>query len=131
MAKNITTFFMFIGKADEAMEFYMSAFENSEIKSLERYGPEEFGEEGTVKRADFTLNGNEFICIDSPDVHEFSFTPSISLFVECEDETEIDKLCEKFIEGGEYLMPPDNYGFSQKFAWLNDKFGVSWQFNLT
>lgn len=130
MAKNISTFFMFLGQAEEAMNLYMSAFDNSEITSIAKYGPDGPGAEGTVMRADFTLNGKEYICIDSPAVHEFSFTPSMSLFVECEDNAEIDKLCEKLSQGGEYLMPPDNYGFSTKFAWLNDKFGVSWQLNL-
>ena len=68
-------------------------------------------------------------CIDSPIKHAFGFTPSISLFVECEDKTELDQAFAALSDGGAVLMPPGNYGFSVKFAWLNDRFGVSWQFN--
>jgi predicted 3-demethylubiquinone-9 3-methyltransferase (glyoxalase superfamily) len=70
------------------------------------------------------------LCIDSPAVHNFSFTPSTSLFVECGSETEIDTLFARLRDGGGVLMPPDGYGFSRRFAWLNDRFGVSWQLIL-
>ena len=60
----------------------------------------------------------------------FAFTPSSSLFVTCESEAEFDRLSAALTEDGEVLMPPDNYGFSRKFAWVNDRFGVSWQLNL-
>jgi predicted 3-demethylubiquinone-9 3-methyltransferase (glyoxalase superfamily) len=89
------------------------------------------GPEGSVKRADFTLAGQPVICIDSPAKHAFTFTPSMSLFVECEDEAEFDTAFALLAEGGKLLMPPDNYGFSRKFGWLNDRFGVSWQLNLS
>lgn len=62
--------------------------------------------------------------------HAFSFTPAVSLFVECESESEIDRLNAALGEGGSSLMPIDNYGFSRRFAWVNDRFGVSWQLNL-
>jgi predicted 3-demethylubiquinone-9 3-methyltransferase (glyoxalase superfamily) len=54
----------------------------------------------------------------------------MSLFVECEDEAEMDAAFTRLSEGGAVLMPPGNYGFSTRFAWLNDRFGVSWQLNL-
>ena len=60
----------------------------------------------------------------------FTFTPSVSLFVDCADEEEFDRAFGTLSEGGSVLMPPDNYGFSTKFVWLNDRFGVSWQLNL-
>jgi predicted 3-demethylubiquinone-9 3-methyltransferase (glyoxalase superfamily) len=63
--------------------------------------------------------------------HKFSFTPSMSFFVECESVEEIVRLYNTFLEGGKALMPLDNYGFSKKFGWVSDKFGVTWQFNLT
>ena len=69
-------------------------------------------------------------CIDSPIKHGFTFTPSMSLFVECEDEAEMDAAFARLSQGGAVLMPPGNYGFSTKFVWLNDRFGVSWQLNL-
>ncbi len=62
--------------------------------------------------------------------HEFTFTPSMSLFIECESMEEIERVHKSLVDGGAELMPLDNYGFSQKFAWVNDRYGVSWQLNL-
>jgi predicted 3-demethylubiquinone-9 3-methyltransferase (glyoxalase superfamily) len=118
------------GKAEEAMKFYTSLIEDSDITSIVRYGANEAGEEGTVMQATFTLKGQEFMCIDSHVNHAFSFTPSFSIYVACNTEEEIDKLYGILIEGGQALMPLGNYGFSKKFGWLNDRFGVSWQINF-
>jgi predicted 3-demethylubiquinone-9 3-methyltransferase (glyoxalase superfamily) len=128
--QKITTFLMFIGQAEEAINFYTSLFENSEIVSITRYGPGEAGAEGSVMHAVFTLNGQAYMAIDSSDVHEFTFTPSMSLFVNCETESEIDRLFERLSEGGHVMMPLDSYPFSQKYAWLSDRYGVSWQLSL-
>ena len=87
-----TTHLMFDGVAEEAMNFYVSLFNGSEIIRVKPYGPGEHGPEGTVKIATFTLAGQEFNCIDSPIKHDFTFTPSISLFVDCESEAEIEQL---------------------------------------
>jgi predicted 3-demethylubiquinone-9 3-methyltransferase (glyoxalase superfamily) len=125
MARKITTHLMFDGSAEEAMNFYVSLFRGSEIIQIERYGPGEQGAEGTVKMATFSLGGQEFICIDSPVKHAFTFTPSISLFVECESESEVEELFSKLSDGGQVLMPLDNYGFSTKFGWVKDRFGPS------
>ncbi len=62
--------------------------------------------------------------------HEFGFTPAISIFVDCESPEELERLYTMLSDGGEVLMPLDNYGFSTKFGWLNDRYGVSWQLNL-
>lgn len=129
MARSVTPFLMFEGSAEEAMNFYVTLFGNSEVKRIERYGPGEPGKEGSVKRADFTIAGQNLICIDSPIPHAFTFTPSVSLFVECETEGELDALFGRLSEGGSVLMPPANYGFSAKFTWVSDRFGVSWQLN--
>jgi predicted 3-demethylubiquinone-9 3-methyltransferase (glyoxalase superfamily) len=128
--QSVATFLMFEGAAEEALRLYVSLFQGSQIDRMERYGPGEAGAEGSVKRANFTLGGQRFIGIDSPAKHAFSFTPSISIFVECQTEAELDEAFAKLSEGGEVLMPPANYGFSTKFVWLNDRFGVSWQLNL-
>jgi len=130
MAHGISTFLMFEGQAEEAMTFYVSLFPGSEVWSIERYGPGEMGPEGSVKRADFTLAGHALMCIDSPAKHAFTFTPSVSLFVECADEAELDAAFERLSEGGSVLMPLADYGFSRKFGWVSDRFGVSWQLNL-
>jgi predicted 3-demethylubiquinone-9 3-methyltransferase (glyoxalase superfamily) len=129
MPRAVTTFLMFEGKAEEAMTFYVALF-RGEVTRIEKYGPGEPGKEGSVKKADFTLAGHRLACIDSPIKHAFTFTPSVSLFVECADEAELDRAFAALSEGGAVLMPPGNYGFSRKFTWLNDRFGVSWQLNL-
>lgn len=130
----IATFLMFSGekhgKAEEAINFYIAQFRNSRIDSIKRYGPGENEPEGTVMFATFTLNGRQFMAIDSAAPHQFNFTPSISLFVDCETEQETDRLFGSLSEAGQVLMPLDNYGFSRRFGWINDRFGVSWQINL-
>lgn len=130
MPRQIYTVLMFEGKAEEAMRFYVSLFKGSVIDAIEKYGVGEMGAEGSVKKASFTLAGHKVACLDSPTKQAFTFTPSTSLFVQCEDEAEIDRTFAALSEGGMVMMPPNNYGFSTKFAWLNDRFGVSWQLNL-
>lgn len=129
--KKVTPFLMFQGGvAEEAMTYYCSLIEDAEIKSITRYGVEGPGEEGTVMQAIFSIKGQDFMCIDSSIDHEFAFTPSFSIYVTCSTEEEIDNLYHEMMEGGSALMPLDNYGFSKKFGWLNDRYGVSWQLNL-
>lgn len=129
--EKVIPFLMFQdGKAEEAMNYYTSLIEDSQITSIVRYGTNEVGDEGTVMQATFTLKGQEFMCIDSNVKHQFSFTPSFSIFVICNTEEELDNLYQKLNEGGQVLMPLNDYGFSKKFGWLNDRFGVSWQLNL-
>jgi predicted 3-demethylubiquinone-9 3-methyltransferase (glyoxalase superfamily) len=130
MARTVATQLMFEGSAEEAMNFYVSLFKGSEVQRIERYGPGQEGKEGSVRRAIFILGGHHLSCIDSPIHHGFTFTPSISLFVECDDEAELDGAFQKLSAGGAVLMPLGNYGFSKKFGWVQDRFGVSWQLNL-
>ncbi|GGZ37513.1 VOC family protein [Asticcacaulis endophyticus] len=126
----LATFLMFDGKAEEAMTFYVSLFRDSAVNSVTRYSASEAGREGGIMHASFTLNGVPFMCIDSSVRHEFGFTPAISLYMTCEDEVEIDRLYSDLSEGGESLMSLADYGFSRKFGWVKDRFGVSWQLNL-
>ncbi|PLT33382.1 VOC family protein [Bacillus sp. V5-8f] len=128
--KKVTPFLMFEGNAEEAMKYYTSLIEDSEITSITRYGANEVGQEGSVKQATFSLKGQEFMCIDSNIKHDFSFTPSFSLFITCDSEQEIDGLYDQLTVSGSVLMPMDHYPFSKKFGWIVDKFGVSWQLNL-
>lgn len=125
-----TPFLMFEGNAEEAMKYYTSLIEDSNITSISRYGSDGPGQEGSVILATFTLKGQEFMCIDSKIHHEFTFTPSFSIYLTCSSEDEIDHLFEKLSEAGSVLMPLGDYSFSKKFAWTVDKFGVSWQLNL-
>lgn len=130
MASAVTPFLMFEGVAEAAMELYVSLFDDAEIVAIERYGAGEQGEEGSVKRAEFVLAGQRFICFDSPIEHDFDFTPAFSIFVDCDDHAELQSTFDSLAEGGEVLMPLSAYGFSAGFGWVNDRFGVSWQLNL-
>ena len=129
--QKLPPFLMFDGKAEEAMNFYTSLFEQSEILDITRYKANEAGIEGTVMHATFSLNGQEFMCIDSVVKHDFTFTPAISIYVKCDTEEEINVLYEKLSESGEIFMPLAPYPFSEKFGWIADKYGVSWQLNLS
>jgi predicted 3-demethylubiquinone-9 3-methyltransferase (glyoxalase superfamily) len=130
MPRSVATFLMFYGVAEEAMNFYVSLFKGAVIDSVERWAAGEQGREGSMKRGMFRVAGHELVAFDSPVKHAFDFTPSISLFVECESEEELDAAYAKLSEGGKALMPLGNYGFSEKFGWINDRFGVSWQLNF-
>ncbi len=132
--KQITTFLMFVGdshgRAEEAINFYVSLFPDSTIDAIERYGAGDTDPEGTVRQALFTINGQQFRAMDSAAAHQFTFTPAISLYIECGSHDELTRLYQRLAENGQPLMPLDNYGFSQLFGWVNDRFGVSWQLNL-
>lgn len=130
--QKITPHLWFDDQAEEAANDYVSIFKNSTIGSVTHYG-EEVAEvsgkpKGTVMTLSFQIEGQEFVALNGGP--QFKFTPAISFFVNCETEEEIDQVWGKLIEGGEILMPLQKYPFSEKFGWLNDKFGVSWQLNL-
>lgn len=119
------------GKAEEAINFYVSLFDNSKVKNIERWKTDEpGGKEGLIKHAIFSLAGQEYMASENTLEHQFTFTPAISIFVQCKDEKELNKLFSVLSEGGKVMMPLDNYGFSKKFGWVGDKYGVSWQLNL-
>ncbi len=128
--QKITTFLMFEGRAEEAITFYTSLFEDAEVISMVRHGPDGPGAEGSVQLAVFTLAGQRFMAIDSAIEHEFGFTPAISLWVGCQTDEEIERVSGALADGGAVLMPLGAYGFSRRFGWVNDRFGVSWQLNL-
>ena len=115
---------MFFGNAKKAMDFYTTTFRNSAIDEIE------YDNEGLVRRAKFHIENQALYCIDSPPVHQFTFTPSFSIFVDFDEEDEIKRVLEILSKDGKTFMPFDNYGFSKKFAWISDVFGVSWQLNL-
>jgi predicted 3-demethylubiquinone-9 3-methyltransferase (glyoxalase superfamily) len=108
--KKITPFLWFDGQAEEAMNFYVSIFKNSKIVSLHRMGAGGTGTGGT-----FQLDGQEFFALNGGP--QYTFTPAISLFVNCESQQEVDELWEKLSAGGE----------GGRCGWLKDKFGLSWQ----
>ena len=113
--QKITPFLWFDGKAEEAMKFYVSIFKNSKAGRIRRYGEAGPGPKGAVMSATFQLDGQEFMALNGGP--QFTFSPAISFFVNCETQEEVDELWEKLSAGGE----------KQRCGWLKDKFGVSWQ----
>ena len=130
MATRFATFLMFEGSAEEAINLYTSVFRDAELKLLDRFGPEGPGREGTVFGAELLLGDHRIMFFDSPQPHPFTFTPSISFFVDCASEDELEDAYAQLSAGGEVMMPLDSYGFSTRFGWVSDRFGVSWQLNL-
>lgn len=131
MTEQLSTFLMFQdGRAEEAMRLYASLFDDASIDHVEHWGADGPGKPGKVKLASFTLAGHRLRCSDSPAPHEFGFTPSVSLFVDCKDEAQLEQRFAELSRDGKVLMPLDDYGFSRRFGWCNDRYGVSWQLNL-
>jgi len=128
--QKVHPFLMFSGQAEEAMQFYASVFTDAKIGRISRYGANESGVEGSVMQAVFSIKGQEIMCIDSNVNHNFTFNPAMSLFVTCDTEEEIHSAFTELSEDGNVLMPLDSYPFSDKFGWVGDKFGVTWQLNL-
>ena len=127
----ISTFMTFQdNNAEEAMNFYVSLFDNSEVLEIQKHEKGGPAPEGSILFARFTLNGHQYMCSDSYIKHEWSFSPGISNFVSCKDETQLQSLYNALSKDGNVFMPPGNYGFSQKFSWVEDRFGISWQLNL-
>ncbi len=113
------------GVAQAALDLYLATFPDSRMVRAEHYAEGQGGPEGTIKVAVFTLCGREFMCSDSPIKHGFSFTPSSSTFVDFDAEAELERVFAVLSKDGQVLMPLGNYGFSKRFGWLNDRFGVS------
>ncbi len=126
----ITPFLMYEGYAEEAVSLYVSLFPNSQIDEVRHYGPEGPGREGEAAVIQFTLAGHPYRALDSVVPHAFTFTPSISLFVECASEAELDAAYAALAHMGQVMMPLAAYPFAKKFTWLKDRFGVSWQLSF-
>jgi predicted 3-demethylubiquinone-9 3-methyltransferase (glyoxalase superfamily) len=115
----ITPCLWFDHQAEEAANFYVSIFKNSRIVNVARYGEagrEVHGQEaGSVMTVEFELAGRRFIALNGGP--HFSFTPAISLSVDCESQVEVDRLWEKLSDGGR----------EDRCGWLQDRYGLSWQ----
>ena len=122
----------FDDQAEEAAGFYTSIFRDSRITKVSRYG--EAGREihgrpaGTVMTVAFELEGQSFTALNGGPA--FTFTPAISLFVSRETEAEVDELWGKLSDGGAVLMPLQEYPFSERYGWCQDRYGLSWQVML-
>jgi predicted 3-demethylubiquinone-9 3-methyltransferase (glyoxalase superfamily) len=113
--QKITPFLWFDHQAEEAMNFYVSIFKNSKVLSVNRYGDAGPRPKGSVMTASFELDGQVFTALNGGPIYKFS--PAISFVVHCETQAEVDEYWEKLSEGGK----------ENQCAWLDDKFGVSWQ----
>lgn len=106
------------GRAEEAIQHYANVFENSSVGQIARYGPgQEPNQEGTIMYADFRLQSQQFVAMDSAQEHAYSFNEAISFMVNCDTQEEIDYYWE------ELSAVPE----AEQCGWLKDKFGVSWQ----
>lgn len=130
--QKITPFFWFDTQAEKAVIFYTNLFENSKIGVVTRYteeGYETHGmDAGTVMTIDFELSGEKFTALNGGP--HFSFNPGISFYVACETADEVDRLWNELISGGQALMPLDRYDWSEKYGFVQDKYGISWQISL-
>ena len=113
--QKITPFLWFDKQAEEAMNFYVSIFKNAKVLSINRYGKGAPLPEGTVLTASFELNGLKFVALNGGPLYKFS--PATSFVVDCDTQEEVDYYWEKLGDGGTY----------NQCAWLDDKFGVTWQ----
>lgn len=131
--QKITPHLWFDNQAKEASQFYVSVFgENSGITNTTRYSEE--GQEihgrpaGSIMTVEFELAGYKFIGLNGGP--HFKFTPAISFFVVSESEAEVEKLWQQLSEGGTTLMELDKYEWSEKYGWVQDKYGLTWQISL-
>jgi predicted 3-demethylubiquinone-9 3-methyltransferase (glyoxalase superfamily) len=135
--QKITPCLWFEGQAEEAAAFYVDLFNAaldgpSQVGSMTRYdaaSAEVSGmPEGTVLTVDFTLAGHEFVGLNGGPL--FKFTPAVSFMVSCPTPAQVDHLWPALSDGGQVLMALDSYPFSERYGWLNDRYGVSWQISL-
>ena len=113
-------------EAKQAAELYVSLFDNSRIVSSSVINDTPSGDAETV---DFELAGLPFAAISGGPF--FKFTPSVSLMVACASASEVDALWNVLIQGGKEMMPLDEYPFSPRYGWLEDRYGLGWQLMLT
>ncbi len=130
MPKSVLPFLMFQGEGAAALDFYLLVFPGAVAEDVVRYDETGPGPAGTLRMARLKLADQTILLNDSPIRHAFTFTPSVSMFVECGSADEVRQLGDALKEGGAELMPAANYGFSSFFTWVSDRFGVSWQINL-
>jgi predicted 3-demethylubiquinone-9 3-methyltransferase (glyoxalase superfamily) len=113
--QKITPFLWFNDQAEEAMNFYVSIFKNSKVLSINRWGETGARETGPATTVTFELEGQEFVGLNGGP--HYTFTPAISLFVNCDTQEEVDELWAKLSEGGGEVQ----------CGWIWDKYGLSWQ----
>lgn len=131
MAKSIHPHLMFQnGQAETAIRRYADVFDDFTVDDVDTYAADSDGPTGQVRMAVCTFLSQTFTCFDSPIEHDFDMTPAITLFVECDNDDELERIFNALAEDGDVMMPLDDYGFSQRYGQLADRFGVPWALNL-
>lgn len=120
--QKITPHLWFNKEAKQAAELYASVFPGSKIKSVRTLHNTPSGDTDIVV---FELSGQPFTAISAGPL--FKFNPSVSFHVKCKEKEEVDALWEKLSAGGKVRMPLGRYPFSERYGWLEDRYGLSWQ----
>lgn len=124
--RTITPFLWYDAEARKAAELYVSTFPKSKITRVDTI---EGTPSGTVELVSMTIWGHDFTLMSAGPF--MPFTPAISFMVGCETKSEVDSIWKKLEKGGTILMPLQEYPFSERYGWIQDRFGVSWQLILT
>ncbi len=144
----VTTFLMFQGKAQQAIDLYTSVIPRTTVEEVMHFDPEQVKQMTETVASDenpavdtdgplvmmavLNVDGLRLQINDSPIQHQFDFTPSASLYFETHDQAEYEAVLAGLSEGGTFMMEDrDDYGFAERYAWLNDRYGVSWQLAYT
>lgn len=131
MSRELRTFLTFQNAtAGAALDLYRDVFDDFELLDVDRYDSAGPGPAGSVRHARFRLAGAELSCADSPISHAWDFTPAVSLWIDCDSEQEQQRIFDRLADNGTVFMPLDAYGFSTRFGWVGDRFGVTWQLNV-
>lgn len=128
------TALMFIGdqcgRARDAIDLYAAAVPGTEVVHITEITDPAMGTPGHVLQAEIRIAGTRLLLSDNAHPHEFTMTPAISLWLDLTDDAELEAVHAALVDGGFELMPLGDYGFSQRFTWVQDRFGVTWQLNL-
>jgi predicted 3-demethylubiquinone-9 3-methyltransferase (glyoxalase superfamily) len=125
--QKITPVLWYDDAAEEAVRLYADLFADGRVLDVKRYPEQAPGLAGKVMNGSFEIGGLRLMAFDAGP--QFKFTPAQSLFVDCKDAAEVDRLYAALVEGGTVLMPLDKYPWSERYAWIADRWGLSWQLN--
>jgi predicted 3-demethylubiquinone-9 3-methyltransferase (glyoxalase superfamily) len=129
-----STALMFVGdqcgRAQAAPTFYAAHIPGFSAQRVERIEDQNDPRTADVRRAEFTIGDARLVAFDSAAMHSFTFTPAVSIWLDVDAAHDFRLIVTALADGGVTHMPTGDYGFSQQFAWVDDRFGLSWQINL-
>lgn len=118
---SLAPFVMFQGTAAEAVDTYCAVLPDASAEVVQHDGA------GAPQLWRLEVAGQEIMVLDSPAVHDFDLTPSLSFYLTCDTAGEVERLFAALAEDGRVMMPLDTYPFAERYAWVVDRFGLSWQ----